>query len=171
MLPAQHQRMADDAPAQAIFAYSVAVQRTLLDLAQFHAETAYLDLVIDASQVIELLAADAQHPRHLPQAICIEQTDVAHAALARRLQRFWQHRLVVHMHLAQRAVIARASHGAVLDLQGLVGRRQVHHAYAVAVPAYSSRCGALSLVAPNHLQRQFDVKEPNRVRVADITYI
>jgi len=26
-------------------------------------------------------------------------------------------------------------------------------------------------VAPNHLQRQFDVKEPNRVWVTDITYI
>ena len=31
--------------------------------------------------------------------------------------------------------------------------------------------GAPSLVAPNHLQRQFDVKEPNRVWVTDITYI
>jgi len=28
-----------------------------------------------------------------------------------------------------------------------------------------------SLVAPNHLQRQFDVQEPNRVWVTDITYI
>ncbi|MBZ2210120.1 IS3 family transposase [Massilia soli] len=33
------------------------------------------------------------------------------------------------------------------------------------------RGGAPSLVAPNHLQRQFDVKEPNRVWVTDITYI
>ena len=33
------------------------------------------------------------------------------------------------------------------------------------------RGGAPSLVAPNHLQRQFDVKEPNRVGVTDITYI
>jgi putative transposase len=28
-----------------------------------------------------------------------------------------------------------------------------------------------SLMAPNHLQRQFDVHEPNRVWVTDITYI
>lgn len=33
------------------------------------------------------------------------------------------------------------------------------------------RGGAPSLVAPNHLQRQFDVQEPNRVWVTDITYI
>jgi putative transposase len=26
-------------------------------------------------------------------------------------------------------------------------------------------------VAPDHLQREFDVQEPNRVRVTDITYI
>ena len=31
--------------------------------------------------------------------------------------------------------------------------------------------GVPSLVAPNHLQRQFDVLEPNRVWVTDITYI
>jgi putative transposase len=33
------------------------------------------------------------------------------------------------------------------------------------------RRGAPSLVAPNDLQRQFDVQEPNRVWVTDITYI
>jgi putative transposase len=33
------------------------------------------------------------------------------------------------------------------------------------------RGGALSVIAPNHLQRQFDVGEPNRVWVTDITYI
>lgn len=33
------------------------------------------------------------------------------------------------------------------------------------------RGGAPSLVAPNHLQRQFDVPEPNRVWVTAITYI
>jgi putative transposase len=33
------------------------------------------------------------------------------------------------------------------------------------------RGGAPSVVAPNHLQRQFDVQEPNRVWVTDITYI
>ena len=33
------------------------------------------------------------------------------------------------------------------------------------------RGGAPSLVAQNHLQRQFDVQEPNRVWVTDITYI
>jgi putative transposase len=33
------------------------------------------------------------------------------------------------------------------------------------------RGGVPSLVAPNHLQRQFDVGEPNRVWVIDITYI
>lgn len=33
------------------------------------------------------------------------------------------------------------------------------------------RGGAPSLVAPNHLQRRFDVNEPNRVWVTDITYI
>ncbi|OEZ65078.1 IS2 transposase TnpB [Janthinobacterium sp. HH103] len=33
------------------------------------------------------------------------------------------------------------------------------------------RGGAPSLVAPNHLQRQFNVEEPNRVWVTDITYI
>ncbi|GGC25345.1 transposase [Pseudoduganella buxea] len=33
------------------------------------------------------------------------------------------------------------------------------------------RGGAPSLVAPNQLQRQFDVQEPNRVWVTDITYI
>jgi hypothetical protein len=33
------------------------------------------------------------------------------------------------------------------------------------------RGGAPSLVAPNHLQRRFDVQEPNRVWVTDITYI
>lgn len=31
--------------------------------------------------------------------------------------------------------------------------------------------GAPSVVAPNHLQRQFDVLEANRVWVTDITYI
>ena len=33
------------------------------------------------------------------------------------------------------------------------------------------RGGPTSVVAPNHLQRQFDVMEPNRVWVTDITYI
>ena len=33
------------------------------------------------------------------------------------------------------------------------------------------RGGPSSVVAPNHLQRQFDVAEPNRVWVTDITYI
>lgn len=33
------------------------------------------------------------------------------------------------------------------------------------------RGGAPSIVAPNHLQRQFEVEEPNRVWVTDITYI
>lgn len=33
------------------------------------------------------------------------------------------------------------------------------------------RGGAPSLVAPNHLQRQSDLQEPNRVWVTDITYI
>jgi putative transposase len=33
------------------------------------------------------------------------------------------------------------------------------------------RGGAPAVVAPNHLQRQFDVQEPNRVWVTDITYI
>jgi putative transposase len=33
------------------------------------------------------------------------------------------------------------------------------------------RGGEPSLVAPNHLQRQFDVKEPNWVWVTDMTYI
>jgi hypothetical protein len=33
------------------------------------------------------------------------------------------------------------------------------------------RGGAPSLVAPNYLQRQFDVQEPTRVWVTDITYI
>ncbi|GGY76974.1 hypothetical protein GCM10007388_07180 [Pseudoduganella plicata] len=33
------------------------------------------------------------------------------------------------------------------------------------------RGGAPSLVAPNHLQRQFDVAEPNCIWVTDITYI
>lgn len=33
------------------------------------------------------------------------------------------------------------------------------------------RGGAPSLVAPSHLQRQFDMQEPNRVWVTDITYI
>ena len=31
--------------------------------------------------------------------------------------------------------------------------------------------GAPALVAPNHLQRQFDVSEPNKVWVTDITYL
>ena len=33
------------------------------------------------------------------------------------------------------------------------------------------RYGRPSVVAPNHLQQQFDVAEPNRVWVTDITYI
>lgn len=33
------------------------------------------------------------------------------------------------------------------------------------------RSGVPSVVAPNHLQRQFDVTEPNKVWVTDITYI
>ena len=33
------------------------------------------------------------------------------------------------------------------------------------------RGGAPSVVAPNHLQRKFDVAEPNKVWVTDITYI
>lgn len=32
------------------------------------------------------------------------------------------------------------------------------------------RGGLPSVVAPNHLQRQFDVTEPNKVWVTDITY-
>lgn len=35
----------------------------------------------------------------------------------------------------------------------------------------SRRGGTPALIAPNHLQRQFDVQEPNRVWVTDITYI
>ena len=34
-----------------------------------------------------------------------------------------------------------------------------------------SRSGAIAVMAPNHLQRQFDVKAPNRVWATDITYI
>jgi putative transposase len=34
-----------------------------------------------------------------------------------------------------------------------------------------ARGGAVAVLAPNHLQRQFDVSEPNRVWVTDITYI
>jgi len=34
-----------------------------------------------------------------------------------------------------------------------------------------SRGGPAAVLAPNHLQRQFDVAEPNRVWVTDITYI
>ena len=34
-----------------------------------------------------------------------------------------------------------------------------------------TRGGAVSVVAPNHLQQQFDVSAPNRVWVTDITYI
>jgi putative transposase len=41
----------------------------------------------------------------------------------------------------------------------------------VSLVARKHGVGAPSLVAPNHLQRQFDVKEPNRVWVTDITYI
>src|SRR5262244_1663110 len=33
------------------------------------------------------------------------------------------------------------------------------------------RYGKPAVVAPNHVQRQFDVTEPNRVWVTDITYI
>ena len=33
------------------------------------------------------------------------------------------------------------------------------------------RSGPAAVVAPNHLQRQFDVTEPNKVWVTDITYI
>lgn len=33
------------------------------------------------------------------------------------------------------------------------------------------RSGPAAVVAPNHLQRQFDVAEPNKVWVTDITYI
>ena len=35
----------------------------------------------------------------------------------------------------------------------------------------SPRGGPAAVMAPNHLQRQFDVREPNRVWVTDITYI
>jgi len=35
----------------------------------------------------------------------------------------------------------------------------------------SNRGGPAAVTAPNHLQRQFDVVEPNRVWVTDITYI
>ena len=31
------------------------------------------------------------------------------------------------------------------------------------------RCGKLQMCRPNHLQRQFDVEEPNKVWVTDIT--
>ena len=34
-----------------------------------------------------------------------------------------------------------------------------------------SRDGKTAVVAPNHLQQQFNVSEPNRVWVTDITYI
>jgi putative transposase len=34
-----------------------------------------------------------------------------------------------------------------------------------------ARGGPIAVLAPNHLQRQFDVTEPNRVWVTDITYI
>jgi putative transposase len=36
-------------------------------------------------------------------------------------------------------------------------------------PGY--RSGHTAVIAPNHLQQQFNVAEPNRVRVTDITYI
>ncbi len=35
----------------------------------------------------------------------------------------------------------------------------------------SPRGGPAAVMAPNHLQRQFDVREPNRVWVTNITYI
>ena len=35
----------------------------------------------------------------------------------------------------------------------------------------SPRGGPAAVMAPNHLQRQFDVREPNRVWVTSITYI
>ena len=35
----------------------------------------------------------------------------------------------------------------------------------------SQRSGLSSVVAPNHLQRQFDLTEPNKIWVTDITYI
>ena len=55
--------------------------------------------------------------------------------------------------------------------------RSPHHAFSG--PALADRVlqaqveggGVPSVVAPNHLQRQFDVLEPNKVWMADITYI
>lgn len=46
----------------------------------------------------------------------------------------------------------------------------VHKPVIVAVPVIMV-AGQPTVVAPNHLERQFDVTEPNKVWVTDITYI
>lgn len=55
--------------------------------------------------------------------------------------------------------VARLMRGAGLRAQVGYRRRPGHHG------------GRPSVVAPNHLQRQFDVAEPNRAWVTDITYL
>ena len=64
--------------------------------------------------------------------------------------------------LGERCGINRGHH--LMRLAGI--RSQTGHA-----KRKYKRGGTPSLAAPNHLQRQFDVQEPNRVWVTDITYI
>ncbi|HEY0845763.1 MAG TPA: IS3 family transposase [Noviherbaspirillum sp.] len=73
----------------------------------------------------------------------------------------------------------RKVHDDLRDLGETCGRNRIHRLMRKALlrsqtgyhrrPGY--RKGQPSVVAPNHLQQQFDVAEPNRVWVTDITYI
>lgn len=65
------------------------------------------------------------------------------------------------------------------DLGKTCGKNRVHRLIRKerirSQPGYrrrpGPRGGATAVVAPNYLQQQFDVAAPNRVWVADITYI
>jgi len=73
----------------------------------------------------------------------------------------------------------RKVHDDLRDLGETCGRNRIHRLMRQALlrsqtgyhrrPGY--RKGQPSVVAPNHLRQQFDVAEPNRVWVTDITYI
>jgi putative transposase len=73
----------------------------------------------------------------------------------------------------------RKVHDDLRDLGETCGRNRVHRLMRKALLRSQTgyhrrpghRKGPPSVVAPNHLQQQFDVAEPNRVWVTDITYI
>jgi putative transposase len=73
----------------------------------------------------------------------------------------------------------RKVHDDLRELDETCGRNRVYRLMRLAALRSQAgyhrrpghRGGAASVVVPNHLQQQFDVAQPNRVRVTDISYI